>query len=113
VRRNASPAIPGLPFQIVDVSFPPGKRVTFDSVFREAVLEEQVWVIEGVIEVTLGSTKYRLQQGDCLAIHLDCPITYYNPTRKPSRYLVAIANTANDAGPIMRRTAVQRKARTS
>lgn len=96
VRRNVSPNLPQLPFQIVEVQFPPGKRVTFEGVFREAALDEQVWIIEGVIEVTLGSKKYRLQQGDCLAVHLDGPITYHNPTRKASRYAVVIANNAAD-----------------
>ncbi len=103
LRRNISPSLPQLPFQIVEVLFPPGKRVTFEGVFREAALEEQVWVIEGVIEVTLGSAKYRLQQGDCLAIHLDGPITYHNPTRKQSRYAVVIANSESNTGPGTRR----------
>ncbi len=94
LRRNISPSGLQLPLQIVEVVFPPRKRVTFETAFREAPLDEQVWVLEGVIEITLGKTTHRLQQGDCLAIHLDCPITYYNPTRTPSRYAVVIASTA-------------------
>jgi transcriptional regulator with XRE-family HTH domain len=113
LRRNISPPLPLLPFQIVEVLFPAGKRVTFEGVFREAALEEQVWVIEGVIEVTLGSAKYRLQQGDCLAIHLDGPITYHNPTRKQSRYAVVIANTADTTSAgFLRRDIAARNTRT-
>jgi transcriptional regulator with XRE-family HTH domain len=93
LRRNVSPSGLQLPLQIVEVLFPPRKRVTFETAFREAPLDEQVWVLEGVIEITLGKVSYRLQQGDCLAIHLDCPITYYNPTAKPARYAVVIAST--------------------
>jgi len=93
LRRNVSPSGLQLPLQIVEVLFPARKRVTFETAFREATLNEQVWVLEGVIEITLGKESYRLQQGDCLAIHLDCPITYYNPTNKPARYAVVIAST--------------------
>lgn len=113
LRRNVSPSLQQLPFQIVEVLFPPGKRVTFEGVFREAALDEQVWVIEGVIEVMLGNTKYRLQQGDCLAIHLDGPITYHNPTRKTSRYAVVIANNAAHASRGMRNDIAKRAFRAS
>ena len=92
LRRNISPSGLQLPFQIVEVFFPSRKRVTFESAFREEPLEEQIWVLEGVIDITLGQTKYRLQQGDCLAVHLDCPITFYNPSRSSSRYAVVIEN---------------------
>ena len=95
LRRNVSPSGLQLPMQIVEVLFPPRKRVTFESTFREAPLDEQIWVLEGVIEITLGKQKHRLLQGDCLAIHLDCPITYYNPTSKRARYIVVIANTTS------------------
>ena len=92
LRRNVSPSGLQLPLQIVEVEFPPRKRVTFETAFRDNPLDEQVWVLKGVIEITLADETYRLQQGDCLAIHLDCPITYYNPTRKTSRYAVVIAS---------------------
>jgi transcriptional regulator with XRE-family HTH domain len=93
LRRNVSPSGLQLPLQIVEVLFPPRKRVMFETALREAPLDRQVWVLEGVIEITLGKKTHRLQQGDCLAIHLDGPITYYNPTNKRARYAVVIANT--------------------
>jgi transcriptional regulator with XRE-family HTH domain len=90
VRRNLSPPGHASALQLVDVSFPPGKRVTYDSVARDDI-QQQVWVIEGAIELTVGDDVWRLEAGDCLAMRLDRPVAYRNPGRKPARYLVALA----------------------
>jgi len=90
VRRNVSPPARS-PIQLVDVVFPPGKRVAYDSGTREVEIHQQVWMIDGVMEMTVGDSHWRLETGDCLAMRLDRPIVYCNPTRKPSRYLVALA----------------------
>jgi len=87
VRRNLSPAAPS-PIQLVDVVFPAGQRVAYESPARE--VHQQVWMIEGVMEVSVGKDKWRLEAGDCLTMRLDRPTAYRNPTRKPARYLVAL-----------------------
>lgn len=89
VRRNVSPALRS-PLQLVDVVFPAGQRVAYDSGARDAEIHQQVWMIEGAMEVTVGQTPWRLEAGDCLAMRLDQPIVYRNPTARPSRYLVAL-----------------------
>ena len=91
VRRNVSPPVAGSPLQLVDVVFPAGQRVAYDTVAREVEVHQQVWMIDGVMEMTVGDAHWRLQAGDCLAMRLDRPIVYRNPTRKPARYLVALA----------------------
>ncbi|MBI5279775.1 MAG: helix-turn-helix transcriptional regulator [Burkholderiales bacterium] len=90
VRRTVSPAVAS-PLQLVDVVFPPGKRVALDNSARDADVHQQVWMIEGTMELTVGDDKWRLQAGDCLAMKLDAPIVFRNPTREPARYLVALA----------------------
>lgn len=90
VRRNVSPAFRS-PLQLVDVVFPAGQRVAYDTAAREVEVHQQVWMIEGTMELTVGGTLWRLETGDCLAMRLDQPIVYRNPTRKPARYLVALA----------------------
>ena len=92
VRRNVSP--PGVPqlVQIVEVHFPPGARVAFENAVRGARLYQQVWVLEGTMDVTLGDDRHRLRDGDCLAMRLDRPTMFHNPTRKPARYAVVIAS---------------------
>jgi transcriptional regulator with XRE-family HTH domain len=90
VRRNLSPAARS-PIQLVDVVFPAGRRVAYDHTPREVEIHQQVWMIDGVIELSVGGGEWRLEAGDCLAMRLDGPIVYRNPTRKPARYLVALA----------------------
>jgi transcriptional regulator with XRE-family HTH domain len=90
VRRNLSPAARS-PIQLVDVVFPAGQRVAYESGPREVEIHQQVWILEGVMEVSVGREQWRLKRGDCLAMRLDGPIVYRNPTRKPARYLVALA----------------------
>ncbi|WP_322014287.1 XRE family transcriptional regulator [Paraburkholderia sp. J12] len=89
VRRNLSPPA-WSPIQLVEVRFPPGKRVAYDTSLRDAEIHQQVWIIEGRMEMSVGERQWRLEAGDCLAMKLDCPIVYRNPTRKPARYLVAL-----------------------
>lgn len=91
VRRNVSPAGIGAPVRVVEVRFPPGARVAFETAAREAQVHQQVWVLDGSIEITLGADRHRLQAGDCLAMLLDRPIMFHNPTRRPTRYAVVIA----------------------
>jgi transcriptional regulator with XRE-family HTH domain/mannose-6-phosphate isomerase-like protein (cupin superfamily) len=99
VRRNVSP--PGVPhpMQIVEVRFPPGARVAFENGTRDLRTHQQVWVLDGAIDVTLGADRHRLRAGDCLAMELDRPTMFHNPTRKPTRYAVVIASE-----PIVRST---------
>jgi transcriptional regulator with XRE-family HTH domain len=92
VRRNVSPAGVGSQVQIVDVHFPPGARVAYETGPREPVMHQQVWVIEGVIEVTVGADRHRLEAGDCLAMILDRPIAFHNPGRATARYAVVLAS---------------------
>jgi len=95
VRRNLSSAVPS-PIQLVEVSFPAGQRVTYETGARETELHQQVWIIEGTMEMTVGDTVWRLETGDCLSMRVDVPITFRNPTTKPARYLVALANMNNN-----------------
>ena len=92
LRRNVSPPGVPQPMQIVDVHFPPGARVAFETGPRDLRVHQQVWVLEGAIDVTLGAERHRLREGDCLAMQLDRPTMFYNPTRKSTRYAVVIAS---------------------
>ena len=66
--------------------------MAFDSVARDIRVHQQVWVLEGAMDITLGEERYRLNEGDCLAMLLDRPIMYHNPTRKTARYAVVKAS---------------------
>jgi transcriptional regulator with XRE-family HTH domain len=89
VRRNLSPTAPS-PLQLVEVRFPAGERVTLDSGARNVELHQQIWMLEGTMIFTRGEDSWRLKTGDCLALHIDCPIVFRNPGRVMARYLVAL-----------------------
>lgn len=99
MRRSLSPAAPS-PLQLVDVVFPPGQRVAYDSVPHNADIHQQVWMIEGAMDISVGERHWRLEAGDTLAMRLDRHIVYHNHTRKQARYLVALTTQ-----PGSRRTA--------
>ncbi|MBN8754075.1 MULTISPECIES: helix-turn-helix domain-containing protein [Variovorax] len=92
MRRNVSPGGGVSPIQIVEVEFPPQARVAYESGAREPLVHQQVWVLDGTIEVTVGDKAHRLSTGDCLAHPLDRPVSYHNPSRKTARYAVVIAS---------------------
>jgi len=100
VRRNVSPPDHPSPMRIVEVEFPPARRVVLEGASRDNVIHQQVWILEGAMELTQGGHTHRLEAGDCLAMALDGPMTYRNPTRKPARYAVIVAN---DSGRTTRR----------
>jgi transcriptional regulator with XRE-family HTH domain len=89
IRRHLSPAARSA-IQMAEVSFPAGQRVNYDTGARGAEIHQQVWILEGAMEITVGETRWRLETGDCLAMRLDRPIVFRNPARKPARYLVAL-----------------------
>ena len=77
------------PIQIVEVNFPAGARVAYETATRDVRIHQQVWIIEGAMELTVGSARpQRLEAGDCLAMELNVPMVFRNPTRKPARYVV-------------------------
>jgi len=92
LRRKVSPPGVPQPMQIVEVRFPAGGRVAFENGARDVRVHQQVWVLDGAIDITLGTERHRLREGDCLAMQLDRPTMFHNPTRKPARYAVVIAS---------------------
>ena len=91
LRRNLSP--PGFPspIELVEVTVPPGARVAYDGVPRSVGISQQVWVLEGEIELAAGAETHLLAVGDCLAMRVDRPTAFRNPTDRPTRYVVALA----------------------
>lgn len=97
LRCNISPANFPSPIQLVDVVLPAGARVAYDTGARESSIHQQIWVQQGSIEVTVGKVTHRLAEDDCLAMQLNEPTAFRNPTRKPARYVVAIATERSRA----------------
>jgi transcriptional regulator with XRE-family HTH domain len=91
LRRNISPASFPSSIHLVEVTLPPGARVAYEGPPLQDV-DQQVWVREGRVEVTVGKMTHHLAEDDCLAMARAEPIAYANRTRKPARYIVVIAS---------------------
>jgi transcriptional regulator with XRE-family HTH domain len=89
LRREVSPPGKSSSIDIVEVEFPPGRSVTFDNM-RMPQVEQQVWVLDGTLEMDVGGESYRLGNGDCLTMHLGQPLVFRNPTRRQVRYAVIL-----------------------
>jgi transcriptional regulator with XRE-family HTH domain len=98
VRRNVSPSGHLTPIQIVEIVFPPGAHVAYETGARKPPVHHQVWVLEGAIDVTVGAQTHELRTGDCLAFVLTRPTAYRNRTRKPARYAVVIVAGSGPTG---------------
>ena len=94
LRRNLSPASYPSPIELVEVLLPAGTRVAYDTPAsaRTVGVSQQVWVLDGPLELTVGAATHRLADGDCLAMRLDGPIAFHNPGDRTARYLVALAS---------------------
>jgi transcriptional regulator with XRE-family HTH domain len=80
------------PIELVEVVLPAGARVAYDSAMPRAVaISQQLWVLEGRLELTVGEATHHLDAGDCLAMRLDAPIAFRNATDADTRYVVALA----------------------
>ena len=92
VRRNLSPPGHPSPIELVEVLLPAGACVAYDTPgsARAVGLHQQLWILAGGIELTVGDATYRLEVGDCLAMRLDRPIAFHNRAEGPARYLVAV-----------------------
>ncbi|HEU4779456.1 MAG TPA: XRE family transcriptional regulator [Steroidobacteraceae bacterium] len=92
VRRNISPANFPSPIRIVEVAFPAGAQVSYETGARDSAVAQQVWVRQGAIEIAVGKVTHRLAEDDCLAMQLDAPVTFRNRTRKTAHYVVVLAS---------------------
>ncbi|MBB5190625.1 transcriptional regulator with XRE-family HTH domain [Silvimonas terrae] len=92
IRRNLSPAAAHAALQLVEVVFPGGARIAYETGLRQAVVHQQIWLLSGQMHISVGEQVYQLHEGDCLAFELNSQTAFYNPTQDDARYLVAIYN---------------------
>ena len=92
LREVLSPLGAPAPFQLVQVTLPRGATVHYEGVNRARPYRQQIWVLQGRIEVSFGTERYRLQTGDCLAHDVDGQAhSFSNPLKSSARYVVVTA----------------------
>ncbi|EIK97231.1 transcriptional regulator [Pseudomonas sp. M47T1] len=90
IRRNVSPSGALSPIQVVEVQFPAGAQVAYETSTREVRVDQQVWMLSGRMDIHVGEHPYTLETSDCLAFQLDKPTRFHNPYDQPARYAVVI-----------------------
>jgi transcriptional regulator with XRE-family HTH domain len=103
IRRNISPENYPSPIKIVEVILPARARIAYESGSRELPLAQQIWVQQGMLDVTVGKMAYRLMQDDCLAMPLNVAISFQNRTQKRVRYIVVVGEERARSGDKIRR----------
>ncbi len=88
-RRNVTPEGTGSAVDISDIALPPGADVTYDPL-RLRAADQHIWVLDGVLELAIGDANHRLETGDCIHMGFDQPVSFRNPSDRPTRYAVVI-----------------------
>lgn len=94
MRRQLSPANWPTPMELVEVHFPPGETVTFDSALRHTSTHQQLVLLGGSMAITVGECLWHMEVGDCLVLEPGERIVYHNPTRVMARYLLASVSSS-------------------
>jgi transcriptional regulator with XRE-family HTH domain len=83
---------PSHPLEITAVEMPPGKRVSFPA-WSYANMRHVVWVEEGELVLIEGRERSVLKTGDSLGFGPPSDVTYANESKRPCRYVVALARS--------------------
>ncbi len=89
VRRSVSPPHPGLRGEIVEGVLQPGADISYDAPPVPG-LEQHIWVLDGVLEVTASGSTHELRAGDCLRFRLWDRSRFRCPGPGPVRYALMI-----------------------
>jgi len=89
VRRSVSPPHTGLRGELVEGRLRAGADLAYD---RPPVpgLEQHIWVLEGVLQVTAQDVEHRLDAGDCLRLRVWGPTRFRCPGPEDVRYVLAV-----------------------
>ncbi|MGK9167765.1 XRE family transcriptional regulator [Inquilinus limosus] len=88
-RRSVSPPATGFRGELVEGTLPAGAVVAYDGPPIQG-LEQHVWMLDGVLELTVDGTSHRLEPGDCLRFRLFGPTRFACPGPRPAHYVIAV-----------------------
>jgi transcriptional regulator with XRE-family HTH domain len=88
-RRNLAPTIPGLEFEFMQTTIPPGVDAgTFPP--HPAGSREHIAVAQGVLTLTIDDTAYELATGDAISYAGNCSHRFENRGTEPVVYYLAL-----------------------
>lgn len=88
-RRMVSPPQPGLRAEIVEVRLAPSADIRYDEPAVPG-LEQHLWMLDGMLELTIGTTTHALRTGDCLRFRLWDSTHFHNPGVLAARYALTL-----------------------
>jgi hypothetical protein len=89
VRRSVSPPHPGLRGELVEGRLAVGADIAYDRP-PVAGLEQHVWLLEGVLDVTAQGAVHHLGAGDCLRLRVWGPTRFRCAGEAEARYVLAV-----------------------
>jgi transcriptional regulator with XRE-family HTH domain len=91
VRRIVSPPHPHLKGELVEVTLPPGAKITYQTAPLPG-LEHHLWMLAGVLDFEIEGTAFRLEKGDCLRYVPSGATRFECRGKRPVRYLIALVH---------------------
>jgi transcriptional regulator with XRE-family HTH domain len=88
-RRSVSPPARNLAGEVLECILAPATRIAYDEPPRPG-LEHHLLLLEGRLQLTLGTESHQLEPGDCLRYQLFGPAVFWTPARTKARYLLFI-----------------------
>jgi transcriptional regulator with XRE-family HTH domain len=88
-RRSVSPPAAGLDAELVDAMLPAGAAIDYAAPGVQG-LEQHIWMLGGVLELTLDGTLHRLRPGDCLRFRLFGPVRFAAPGPADAHYALVV-----------------------
>lgn len=77
-RRGLSPPARNFHTEMVECRLRAGARITYDAP-PVIGLEQHIWILSGVLELTINKQYWRLEAGDCLRFHLSGHSSFHAP----------------------------------
>lgn len=84
-RRMVSPPSRDFKMEMTEVTLPAGGVVCYDAPTVYGT-EQHLWMLEGILELSLDGVQYRLTPGDCLRFHMRGAARFACPGPSPARY---------------------------
>jgi transcriptional regulator with XRE-family HTH domain len=88
-RWTLTPAGSNQAMKLSEIVLSPGGRITFEAAAGSQALHQQIWVLEGRLELRTGIDIRQIGAGDCIALNMDSPLALRNPGKSKVRYLLA------------------------
>jgi transcriptional regulator with XRE-family HTH domain len=88
-RRSVSPPAHGYRGEMMAGELPVGAVIAYDAPSIGG-LEQHVWMLGGVLALTVEGVTHRLGQGDCLRFRLFGPTRFACPGPEAARYVIAL-----------------------